>query len=115
MLRRRGLTIIALNLAPATVSSPTAPHTIPCGQHRSKKNFGPCYVLGCESLPRAAILGRIPARVEHDMYVSMSLRSPMKGVMRHAHVKTDSRVWEDACDEEEEVGLVDAVIRHGLR
>ena len=44
------------------------------------------------------------------MCVSMSLRSPMKGVMRHARMHIDLRVWEDAGDEEEEVGLVDALL-----
>ena len=78
------------------------------------KTSGPHHASGGESLPCADIPGRIPARVEHDMCVSMSLRSPMKGVMRHARVQTDSRLWEGAGDEEEEVELVDAVIRRRL-
>ena len=57
----------------------------------------------------------MPARVEHNMCVSMLLQSPMKGVMRRARVQIDLRVWEDAGDEEEEVGLVDAVLWGGRK
>ena len=49
------------------------------------------------------------------MCVSMSLQSPMKGVMRHARVQTDSRLWEGAGDEEEEVVLAAARTAESLR
>ena len=39
----------------------------------------------------------------------------MKGVMRRARVQIDLRVWGDAGDEEVEMGLLDAVLRRGLK
>ena len=38
-----------------------------------------------------------------------------EGVMRHARMHMDLRVWEDAGDEEEAMGLLDAVLWRGLR